>query len=81
MTEHRPSNERPTVFLVDDDPAVRASLSLSLASAGYHVESYESAESYLEHHDAARYGCVVLDVRMPSMDGLDLQARAQRAGR
>lgn len=64
----------PTVFLVDDDPAIRGSLTLSLATAGLTVESYASAQDFLAAYTPARPGCLVLDVRMPEITGLELQA-------
>lgn len=63
-----------TVFVVDDDPAVRKSLRWLLESAGLHVETYPGAAEFLAHFDLERPGCVVLDIRMPKMSGLDLQA-------
>ena len=57
----------PTVFVVDDDPAVRDSLSLLLETEGLPVECHESAESFLDTYSADRPGCMVLDVRMNAM--------------
>ncbi|MDH3672443.1 MAG: response regulator [Gammaproteobacteria bacterium] len=64
---------QPTVFVVDDDHAVRKALTLSLKKRGWSVESYESAEAFLTSHDVDRPGCLVLDVQMPGMSGLELQ--------
>jgi FixJ family two-component response regulator len=64
-----------TVFLVDDDEAVRDALSMMLRAAGLAVESFESAYTFLERETACRLGCLVLDVRMPEMSGLELQER------
>ncbi|MCP5418983.1 MAG: response regulator transcription factor [Gammaproteobacteria bacterium] len=66
-------NPQPSVFLVDDDEAVRDSLSLSLEMDGLKVECFASARDFLESYDASRPGCLVLDVRMPDMSGLELQ--------
>ncbi|MDH3228035.1 MAG: response regulator, partial [Thermoleophilia bacterium] len=63
------------VFVVDDDEAVRLSLSLLLDSVGLQSECYPSAVEFLEVYDADRRGCLLLDIRMPSMGGLELQAR------
>ncbi len=63
----------PTVFVIDDDPAMRESLRWLLESVGLAVETYAAAEEYLSTYDAARPGCLVVDVRMPGMSGLDLQ--------
>ncbi len=66
--------EKPaTVFVVDDDEAVRTSLRLLLKSVGLPVETFESATTFLEQYDGNRAGCLVLDIRMPGMSGLDLQ--------
>ena len=65
----------PTVFVVDDDDAVCASLRCLLESLGLRVETYGSAEAFLAAHDHDRPGCLVLDVRMSAMDGLALQTR------
>lgn len=64
-----------TVFVVDDDKEVREALHLLLESVGLQVETFSSAQEYLEQFDPDRSGCLVLDVRMPGMSGLDLQAR------
>lgn len=63
-----------TVFVIDDDIAVRESLRLSLKLAGYAVELFESATAFLASDALGRHGCVVTDIRMPDMDGLALQA-------
>jgi two-component system, LuxR family, response regulator FixJ len=62
-----------TVHVIDDDEAVRRSLALLLFSAGYAVETYASAESFLDALPQTMGGCIVVDVRMPEMDGLQLQ--------
>ncbi len=62
-----------TVFLVDDDPAVRESLSLSLTLAGLSVQTYESGQAFLEAYNPGGPGCLVLDMRMPGMSGLEVQ--------
>ena len=69
MTRH---NE-PTVLIVDDDEAVRDSLSMVLRAAGRPVEAFASAEEFIERGGASRTGCLILDVRMPGMSGLELQ--------
>ena len=62
-----------TVFVVDDDEAVRTSLRLLLKSVGLPVETFESGTAFLDQYDGNRAGCLVLDIRMPGMSGLDLQ--------
>ncbi len=74
------STTEPTVFVVDDDPAVRDSLSLLLETEGLSVECHESAESFLAAYRDDRPGCLILDVRMHPMSGPELQAELVRAG-
>ena len=64
--------ERETVYIVDDDDSVRDSARALLESYDLAVEDYESAQSFLDGFDAGRRGCVLLDVNMPEMDGLEL---------
>lgn len=71
---------QPTVFVVDDDAAVRDSLALLLETAGLPFETYASAEDFLSALDHASAGCLVLDMRMGGMDGLGLQAELARRG-
>jgi FixJ family two-component response regulator len=67
-----------TVFVVDDDVAVRQSLSLLIRSMGLSVESFESAQAFLSSCDPERSGCLVLDIRMPGMSGLEMQEELHR---
>lgn len=67
------TNDDPTVFVVDDDRAMRKSLRWLIESVNLRVETFESATDFLEKFNNDRPGCVVLDVRMPGMSGLDLQ--------
>jgi len=62
-----------TVYLVDDDPGVLKALSRLLRAKDYDVKPYSSPRLFLEEHDVAVPGCAVLDVSMPSLDGLELQ--------
>jgi len=62
------------IAVIDDDKSVRNSVKTFLRSAGYRVETFESAETFLESGAATDTGCLILDVRMPGMDGLELQA-------
>ena len=71
----------PTVFVVDDDPAMRSSLQFLIESIGHRVRTFPTAEAFLDAWDGGAPGCLVLDVRMPGMSGLDLQAELQRRGR
>jgi FixJ family two-component response regulator len=73
MTTDTAMPPEPTVFVVDDDPAMRDSLCWLLQSVDLHVETYPSADAFLAAYDVGRPGCLVLDVRMPGMSGLNLQ--------
>ena len=74
------SDATPIVFVVDDDDAVRDSLRDLLDSVGLKVATYASALAFLTAHKAAQRGCIVLDIRMPGMSGLELQERLNRSG-
>jgi FixJ family two-component response regulator len=65
----------PIVFVVDDNASLRRALKRLLRAAGYAVETYASAQAYLARVPYDGPGCVVLDLAMPEIDGLDLQAR------
>jgi len=69
----REPDAAPTVFVVDDDASVRESLSFLLKAVGHSVELFEDAQSFLDTYSFSRPGCLILDVRMPGMDGLELQ--------
>jgi two-component system response regulator FixJ len=71
-------NAAATVFVVDDDAAVRDSLALLLDTAGYAVEAYDGARSFLDAYAPGRTGCVILDVQMPEVSGPELQAELNR---
>lgn len=71
---------KPTVFVVDDDPGVRKGLGLLLDSVGLNVESFASAAEFLNSYERSRPGCLVLNVRMPGMGGLQLQETLASAG-
>ena len=69
-----------TVFVVDDDEGVREGLSLLLSTVGQPCELYESALEFLDEYENGRDGCLVLDIRMPRMTGLDLQGKLIEMG-
>lgn len=69
------SNGEPTVFIVDDDDAVRDSLEDLVDSVGLKAEIFASAQEFLAAYDPLRAGCLVLDIRMPGMSGLELQEK------
>jgi len=68
------------VFLVDDDDAVRDSVSLLMRSAGLRTREFASAAEFLDAYDGKQAGCLLLDVRMPAMSGLELQKELSRRG-
>jgi two-component system response regulator FixJ len=67
------TSREPVVCIVDDDEAMRDALRTLIRSVGTSTREYASAEQFLEDHDADQPGCLLLDVRMPGMSGLDLQ--------
>jgi FixJ family two-component response regulator len=62
-----------TIYVIDDDPSVRKSTALLLQSEGYKSETYESAEDFLKSEGRPCTGCIVLDIQMKKMSGLELQ--------
>jgi FixJ family two-component response regulator len=72
--------ERPTVFVVDDEPSVRVAIERLVGSTGLRCETFRSAEDYLQSERPDAPGCLVLDVRMPGWSGLDLQQMLRTAG-
>jgi len=68
----------PVVFVIDDDPSVRSSLKFLLNTVGLQVESFDSADSFLHKKPPDAPGCLVLDVRMPGLSGLDFQHELAR---
>ena len=69
------SSQKPTVFIIDDDEAVRDSLKLLLDSVGQKNKTFSNAEYFLETYDESCPGCLILDIRMPNMSGLELQSK------
>src|SRR5438874_7763313 len=68
------------VFLIDDDASVRKGVSRLLRSAGYKSEAFESASDFLKREQHAGPACVIVDVRMPGIDGMDLQETLIKRG-
>ena len=71
---------KATVFVVDDDAAMRESLRFLVESVGLDVETFERAEDFLERYDPELPGCLILDVRIPEVSGLELQERLAEYG-
>ena len=69
------SHTMPIVFVVDDDVSVRESLELMISSAGWQAEMFSSAREFLSHPRALAPSCLVLDVNLPDLNGLELQSR------
>lgn len=63
-----------TAYIIDDDPAVLRSLSLLVEEVGLRAQGFNTAQAFLDAYDCTRPGCLVLDVRLPGMSGMDLQA-------
>jgi RNA polymerase sigma factor (sigma-70 family) len=66
-------SDAPIVFVVDDDPSVRSSLKFLLSTVGLHVESFDSSDAFLHKKPSDAPSCLVLDVRLPGLSGLDFQ--------
>ena len=69
-----------TVYIVDDDPSVRHSLTWLIESVGQRVQTYASPSEFLQEYREGDAGCLILDVRMPEISGLDLQEQLIKAG-
>ena len=74
------NDDLPVVHLVDDDAAIRRSAGFMLKTSGYQVRSYESGVELLKGHGDLTDGCILLDIRMPGMDGLDVQQALKERG-
>lgn len=79
-TARAAQHAKATVFIVDDDDGVRRALGTLMESVGYPHVAYASAVEFLRHYDAAQPGCLILDIRMPEMSGLELQLELNRRG-
>jgi len=84
--EHNPSNifasaqVGTVIYIVDDDLSVRTAVARVLRTAGYQVSQYESASKLLENLPAAARGCILLDLQMPGLNGLELQQTLGKIG-
>lgn len=74
------SSDQRLVHIVDDDPAVRRSVGFMLKTSGHRVEAYESGSDLLKKTADLEEGCILLDIRMPGMDGLEVQQALQERG-
>jgi FixJ family two-component response regulator len=73
-------NSLSTIFIVDDDPDVCRAMSRLLRSAGYKACTFDSATTFLADHDPEVSGCLILDLAMPGLDGLEVQAMLNSSG-
>lgn len=73
-------DDKPLVHVVDDDEAIRRSVGFMLKTSGFRVRSYESGTSFLKEVRSLEPGCVLLDIRMPGPDGLEVQRALRDAG-
>jgi len=74
------SDQKPTVFIVDDDPAIRFAMQALMDSVNLSHEIFESGDDFLERITEQRPGCLVLDIRMPGLGGLELQEELIKRG-
>src|SRR5437868_7519789 len=72
--------EPAVVYVLDDDEGMRRALTALLATVGHRVMPFGSPTEYLSKHDPAQHGCMVLDIRMPEMSGLEVQQQLNRTG-
>lgn len=71
----KPNAQVATIFIIDDDPGVQQALRLLFRSVGYRTEVFGTARQFLDAYDDQWSGCILLDIRMPEMSGLELQQR------
>jgi two-component system, LuxR family, response regulator FixJ len=81
MTANKtPARKKPTIYIVDDDDGMRGALSVLMSTVGYNAVSFERPAEFLQKLDPNQPGCLVLDVRMPEMSGLEVQQHLNRSG-
>lgn len=80
MNELKTKIKTPTIYVVDDDESMRQAIALLLRTVGYNPVVYARPGDFLAKYDANQHGCVVLDIRMPEMSGLEVQQQLNRAG-
>ncbi|MDX1403138.1 MAG: response regulator FixJ [Woeseiaceae bacterium] len=77
---NREPERKQTVYVVDDDQAIRRAMELLMRSVGLDYEIFHTADDFLENHSNQRAGCLVLDIRMPGLGGLELQEKLNEMG-
>ena len=80
MSVIKDTRKKPTVYIVDDDDGMRRALSALMSTVGYNAVAFERPDEFLRKLDSNQHGCVVLDVRMPGMSGLEVQQQLNRNG-
>lgn len=75
-----PINAEPTVFIVDDDDAVRSAVQTLIESMDIHTAAFDHVQSFLDFYNPNQPGCLILDVRLPKISGLELQEHLHRKG-
>ncbi len=71
---------QPVIYLIDDNVTIRDLMKMSIARKGYQVQTYNTAAEFLAEYDPVLPGCVVVDVNIPSMNGLELQQDMTKRG-
>jgi two-component system, LuxR family, response regulator FixJ len=79
-TTTKESKRKPVVYIVDDDDGMRRALSVLMTTVGYQPAAFAGPREFLAKHDPSQPSCLVLDVRMPEMSGLELQQHLNRSG-
>jgi two-component system, LuxR family, response regulator FixJ len=80
VTATKESKRKPTVFIVDDDDGMRRALGILMTTVGYQPAAFAGPREFLAKYDPSQPGCLVLDVRMPEMSGLEVQQHLNRSG-
>lgn len=80
MTQPRETKGKPIVYVVDDDDSMRRALSVLIMTVGHQSVSFAKPRAFLANYDPNQPGCVVLDVQMPEMSGLEVQHHLNRGG-
>ena len=77
---NKPAKGKPTIYIVDDDDGMRRALTALMTTVGYSAVPFARPTEFLAKYDPNQPGCLVLDVRMPEMSGLEVQQQLNRAG-
>ena len=80
MTAIKDTKRKPVVYVVDDDDGMRRALTVLITTVGYQPVAFAKPAEFLAKHDPGQPGCLVLDVRMPEMSGLEVQQHLNKAG-